>query len=77
MLFGRSARDILLPRGEDPYRSEAESLGGPMLFERDILGVPLEIGATIIKGDIWKDSEWKGEVEKQPHTHTHTQHMEL
>ena len=49
MLFGRSTRDILLPRGEVPYRSEGDSLGGPMLLERDILGVPLEIGETIAK----------------------------
>lgn len=46
MLFGRSARDILLPWGDDPYRLQGDSLGGPMLLERDILGVPLEIGAT-------------------------------
>lgn len=49
MLLGRSARDRLLPRGEDPYRLHVASLGGPMLLERDILGVPLDIGATFRK----------------------------
>lgn len=47
MLLGRSASDMLLPSGEEPYRSKAASLVG-ILLERVILGTqaPLGMGET-------------------------------
>ena len=47
MLLGRSASDMLLPSGEEQYRSKAASLVG-ILLERVILGTqaPLGMGET-------------------------------